>query len=250
MPTEDPSARPWCSPPDTPEDPQSFRLVDGGVRLSLRGGAALVLRNCGTNAARWRICPPPKGAMADGCDTSRALAEAFVGEPCVRAAHAALHAAGQIWDAVNERIELRRRQLQNDSEIAHRNLGLLLGEAAARYATDRHASLRRLRLQDQIPSGEIPPCLRAVRCVKRLRLSEQTATVYFLLRRGVVVYVGQSTALWPGRIIQHVDEGAKDFDEVWYLEVDAVSALRVESRYIVEFNPEYNRTGKKRAALG
>ena len=83
-----------------------------------------------------------------------------------------------------------------------------------------------------------------MRHIKRLEVCEP-AYVYFLLKEEVVVYVGQTTAPWPSRILQHLNEKEKDFDDVWYLEVDNPSMSEIEKAFIKMFRPKYNRANKQ-----
>lgn len=54
---------------------------------------------------------------------------------------------------------------------------------------------------------------------------------------------------WPSRIVTHVNDKEKDFDDVWYLEVDKDSRLAVERTYIRRFSPIYNREKPTRLAM-
>jgi Uri superfamily endonuclease len=74
----------------------------------------------------------------------------------------------------------------------------------------------------------------------------QLCVVYFLVRDGVVVYVGQTKSSWPRRVWQHARDREKHFDDVWYVECkDAATMMQMEARYIRELWPEYNRIGKR-----
>lgn len=108
-------------------------------------------------------------------------------------------------------------------------------------ANERHPELKAWRSHNPASSTERPETLRNIRYVKRLEISHP-CHVYFLLKGGEVVYVGKTTDAWPKRILQHLKKGDKDFDDVWYLEVDRNSLDRVERRFIEEFKPKYNRT--------
>lgn len=61
--------------------------------------------------------------------------------------------------------------------------------------------------------------------------------VYFLLRDGEVVYVGQTT-IGLSRIRQHKD---KVFDEVYVLRCDKHELDELEGAYIIKYNQVYNR---------
>jgi hypothetical protein len=109
------------------------------------------------------------------------------------------------------------------------------------WSNSRHPELRQWR--ERHPASEkLPQSIQHIRYIKRLVVSEP-AYIYFLLQAGKVVYVGQTSSPWPGRILQHLNENAKLFDDVWYLEVDKPSLNYVERRFIIEFKPIYNRVG-------
>jgi hypothetical protein len=75
-----------------------------------------------------------------------------------------------------------------------------------------------------------------------VRIPEDTSPgIYFLLRGGVVVYVGES--LFPvKRIMDHRWEGLKDFDDARYIPApkDKAERLRLEAEHILKYRPEYN----------
>jgi hypothetical protein len=106
----------------------------------------------------------------------------------------------------------------------------------------RNPTMHLWRSKNSTSAETVPSALKAVRHVKRLEAIEPSY-VYFLLHEGEVVYVGQTTSPWPGRILQHIDEAAKVFDDVWYLEVDRQSVGQVESQFIRHYAPKYNRSG-------
>ena len=63
--------------------------------------------------------------------------------------------------------------------------------------------------------------------------------LYFLLRCGEVVYVGQSNQLW-GRAASHCAD--KAFDQVAAFPCDPSEISILEAEYILRFRPEYNVT--------
>jgi hypothetical protein len=67
--------------------------------------------------------------------------------------------------------------------------------------------------------------------------------VYFLVRRGKVVYVGQSAKL-SRRVFEHRRD--KKFDSVWIISCSTEKEMDLKERhYIKKFNPFYNnRAGK------
>lgn len=110
----------------------------------------------------------------------------------------------------------------------------------ARWAVCRHPELARWREQNPTPTQDVPLALRSVRHIKHIDTA-QACHVYFLLREGEVVYVGQTAAPWPSRILTHLKNPGKTFDDVWCLEVDYPSLNDVERHFIREFDPVYNR---------
>lgn len=62
--------------------------------------------------------------------------------------------------------------------------------------------------------------------------------VYFLIRGGEIVYVGQSSCL-ESRLVQHRENG-KAFDAVAWMEVPALFIDSIEAFYIWRCNPIYN----------
>lgn len=83
-----------------------------------------------------------------------------------------------------------------------------------------------------------PGSIRYIRNLKRLASDPIIGRVYFLCSGGEVVYVGQTTAPWPNRIANHKD---KDFDDVFYIEVDHEIIMTVERDFIRTLNPKYNK---------
>ncbi len=155
---------------------------------------------------------------------------------------------GQILEMIEE-VEREKNTYAARLEIEaaekrKRELAWLAGysERIERHAAlERHSELKRWRLRNPTSADGCPQTLRHIRHIKRLDVSEP-CYVYFLLRKGQVVYVGQTSAPWPARILSHLKDGTKEFDDVWYLEVDAQSIIQVEARFIREFDPPYNRT--------
>ncbi len=136
------------------------------------------------------------------------------------------------------------RQLREEKEQVKREFEERWSQAYEqlqhRMALDRHPTLRIWRERSR-RGDDVPDCLRSVRHVRRMQAMEP-CYVYFLLHEEQVVYVGQTTAPWPARIQQHMKEGSKRFDDVWYLEVDRPSLNQAERAFIGRFQPVYNRT--------
>lgn len=83
----------------------------------------------------------------------------------------------------------------------------------------------------------MPAGLAEVRGLRRFNGLHLSA-VYFLICRGEVVYVGQSTNL-ASRIGGH---GDKEFDQVVFLPVGRSRLDAVENEWIEKLRPRYNRT--------
>ena len=66
--------------------------------------------------------------------------------------------------------------------------------------------------------------------------------VYFLIKKKVIVYVGQSQSVLY-RIRTHMAQGEKDFDSFSYINVPEKDVNDIEMQYIKEFNPVYNKAG-------
>ena len=60
--------------------------------------------------------------------------------------------------------------------------------------------------------------------------------IYFLIKDGLVVYIGQTT-IWPNRLYQHKN---KDYDSTRFIECDQLSLSKYEYRLIKLFRPKYN----------
>lgn len=155
------------------------------------------------------------------------------------------------YDAVQDALEAIRLQAAQEirkieearaESVRRVQVAAEMQEARIRqqFRVGRHAHLEHWRRSNPT-SGARPACLERLTHAKRL-IAEQPCHVYFLLRAGEVVYVGKTASAWPGRIENHVREAAKDFDDVWYIEVDAGSLDAVEAHYIREYRPRYNMT--------
>ncbi len=104
------------------------------------------------------------------------------------------------------------------------------------------------RLTDKVPGLENL-------CLRKWELRTPKPCVYFLVRNGKVVYVGQSKAL-ESRLSSHVAD--KCFDSVQYLEMKEywpfckAEISRIEAWFILLLQPKYNRqaaTPSGRASL-
>lgn len=117
--------------------------------------------------------------------------------------------------------------------------------AMTEQSRGRHGQLRRWRMNVQRHDAQAPRDLRDVRYLQRWQGEESPARVYFLVRDEKVVYVGMTTQVWPLRIMDHIKEGSKRFDDVWFLDVDKESVATVEQHFINQLQPEYNVAGNR-----
>jgi hypothetical protein len=148
------------------------------------------------------------------------------------------YTAQEFLDEFEQEKHQYKEQLENRYEMFEEQLEY-------RYAIERHPELRRWRARNPSTATNIPVVLQSIRHIKQIETSHP-CYVYFLLKDSEVVYVGQSSAPWPTRILQHIKEETKSFDDVWYLEVDRRSLSEVEQSYIRKFSPIYNRQGKNK----
>ena len=72
--------------------------------------------------------------------------------------------------------------------------------------------------------------------------------VYFLYNKGVLVYVGKATNISRG-ILDHLEEGIKEFDQVRYMVVPVDSLSNVETTLIKSLKPLYNNTQEPQKGL-
>lgn len=80
--------------------------------------------------------------------------------------------------------------------------------------------------------------------VRRWSAESFPHTIYFLLRAGVVVYVGRTSRL-EYRLSHHRRD--KTFDEVWSVDVEPELAAAAEMRLIKAYLPLYNEAGTGKA---
>jgi hypothetical protein len=87
----------------------------------------------------------------------------------------------------------------------------------------------------------VPNALKHIPNIRRCDIARGAkGYIYFLLSQGAVVYVGQTQAGWPLRIQRHIDQKAKTFDEVWYLDCPIESLNQAERQFIKKYSPQYN----------
>lgn len=112
-----------------------------------------------------------------------------------------------VWDLRSLPLvqDLLREQKETLYREFQRHYDEFRAETVRLLANERHPELKAWRSNNPVPSTERPEMLRNIRNVKRLEISHP-CHVYFLLKSGEVVYVGQTSAAWPNRILQHLKE--------------------------------------------
>ena len=63
--------------------------------------------------------------------------------------------------------------------------------------------------------------------------------IYFFFKNDIIVYIGQSINV-ESRVVAHTKN--KEFDSWNYIKVDSIDLNEVESTYILEYQPKYNKT--------
>lgn len=71
-------------------------------------------------------------------------------------------------------------------------------------------------------------------CAEILKMPPKISAVYFLIKDGAVVYVGQSKNLIARRWIHEHD---KDFDSVLYISCDQSDLLELEDYWLIRLRP-------------
>lgn len=93
-------------------------------------------------------------------------------------------------------------------------------------------------MQNIYPQGfEIPDFSKEFIVQQSVPRSSMNSIVYFLVKGNEIVYVGQSKH-GSSRMYSHRD---KDFDRVYYIEVNPGILNEVETHYILKFAPKYNK---------
>lgn len=75
--------------------------------------------------------------------------------------------------------------------------------------------------------------------LRKLTITPRICGIYFLVRHGETVYVGQSKDI-VARVNQHIDEHSKDFDSVLYVQCPVDLLDYYEKRLIATIRPRYN----------
>lgn len=74
--------------------------------------------------------------------------------------------------------------------------------------------------------------------------------IYFLIRNGKIVYIGQSENL-INRIMTHYANNSMKFDTVRFIEFDGhkYDRMRYETRLILYFRPKWNGTSESKRSM-
>lgn len=67
--------------------------------------------------------------------------------------------------------------------------------------------------------------------------------VYFLCKEGIIKYIGQAMSI-TNRIVEHVKEGLKDFDKVFFIQCPLNRLNALENALIRYYKPAYNRASR------
>jgi len=85
-----------------------------------------------------------------------------------------------------------------------------------------------------------PPQLRLIEHLQMMTLPPRVSGIYFLVRAGVIVYVGQSVDVHT-RVLAH--RASKQFDSAFFWPVPAAELCKVEGAFIRILKPELNGPG-------
>lgn len=125
-------------------------------------------------------------------------------------------------------------------------------EEAKSWASEIEASLksRRAKHKGKGFSGDVydlnhsPLTLEEILMLPRYKLDESAIGIYFLIKRNVVVYVGQSRQVhWRVREHKTQRNGEKDFDSYCWIAVSPEKLDETELRYIELLRPRLNHLG-------
>lgn len=189
------------------------------------------------SGGRWR---QPQGWLT----SSEVSARLGFGPMALDALVAGFRSGTRIGAAI-ERRSMDLELSQAEERASDRILRELTEAQEAAYYAGRAISAR-ARAMNRFDAEESPrtppPEIAGVEGLAQLG-AIRLGYVYFLVREGRVVYVGQTRVGWPARIEQHAADPNKDFDDVWFIRCPMESLDEVEGRYIREIRPEYNRMG-------
>lgn len=95
-------------------------------------------------------------------------------------------------------------------------------------------------------SGEIPEELLKIKELYQLPLENipTPPAIYFLCKEGKIKYIGQAANV-SARVITHISEGLKDFDNVFFITCPINRLTELESSLIRYYRPELNKTCQK-----
>ena len=73
--------------------------------------------------------------------------------------------------------------------------------------------------------------------------------IYFLLSGEEIVYVGRSSKCCYRRVLQHVDNGIKEFDGARWLQLDEADTTIIEQLFVKLLQPPLNGSGTSRGIV-
>lgn len=146
--------------------------------------------------------------------------------------------------AIAKSVAVRKanKQIRNDAALARRALTVEINQLK-----NEVSHVKALTMASKALTGEV--LLKAGDIVKASLPFKKICGVYFLIKDGLVVYVGQSVDIFT-RLGMH--ENFKSFDSYAFIECDKAQLDLVESLYIHTLNPLLNgdlTNGSKQAPV-
>lgn len=92
-------------------------------------------------------------------------------------------------------------------------------------------------------NGQVPDELTRINNLYKLPIENLTtpAGIYFLCKGKKIQYIGQAVNVGR-RIIDHINDGIKEFDNVYFITCHTKQLSEVEKAFIRYFQPPYNKT--------
>jgi len=92
----------------------------------------------------------------------------------------------------------------------------------------------------------IPEQLNSIPDIKRYSIADRLwGYIYFIISENKVIYVGKTKNDINSRLIEFKKSRKRKYDEVYYIIRHPKDLDATELYYINEFQPEYNKHGKK-----
>jgi len=141
-----------------------------------------------------------------------------------------------IGDHISNELRERSKRLDEYYEELYNEELVKLSD---KYENFRDIELKRWREETPRNNEDVPEALKGIEHLKRLEVADP-CYIYFLMDDEEVVYVGKTTNAWPCRVKQHVDDGQKKFNDVWYIRTLGKDLDSLEIQYIKKYKPKYN----------